>query len=296
MIKFIYKIEVYMKEKYIEKASILGIIGNIFLSIIKGIIGFTTNSQSMIADALNSIGDVFSSLMSYIGNKIARTPRDEDHDLGHGKAEYIYSLIISEVIILVGLNTIYKSIISIYKNEVLTPNVFLIIVCIITIITKLGLYLYTNKLYKKYNNILLEASSKDHISDIFITVSNLIAIILSFMNVLYIDGIIGILICIWLIKNGVELFIKSYNVLMDKTMDLNTKDKVLNIVKKYKDIKKIQHFNTTPVGYQYQISLTIFVDGNMKTIKSHEIADKLEKEIIENIEEVYLAVIHVNPI
>ena len=234
-----------MKEKYIEKASILGIIGNLFLSIIKGIIGFTTNSQSMIADALNSIGDVFSSLMSYIGNKIARTPRDEDHDLGHGKAEYIYSLIISEVIILVGLNTIYKSIISIYKNEVLTPNVFLIIVCIITIITKLGLYLYTNKLYKKYNNILLEASSKDHISDIFITVSNLIAIILSFMNVLYIDGIIGILICIWLIKNGVELFIKSYNVLMDKTMDLNTKDKVLNIVKKYKDIKKIQHFNTT---------------------------------------------------
>ena len=285
-----------MKEKYIEKASILGIIGNIFLSIIKGIIGFTTNSQSMIADALNSIGDVFSSLMSYIGNKIARTPRDEDHDLGHGKAEYIYSLIISEVIILVGFNTIYKSIISIYKNEVLTPNVFLIIVCIITIITKLGLYLYTNNLYKKYNNILLEASSKDHISDIFITVSNLIAIILSFMNVLYIDGIIGILICIWLIKNGVELFIKSYNVLMDKTMDLNTKDKVLNIVKKYKDIKKIQHFNTTPVGYQYQISLTIFVDGNMKTIKSHEIADKLEKEIIENIEEVYLAVIHVNPI
>lgn len=285
-----------MKEKYIEKTSILGIIGNIFLSIIKGIIGFTTNSQSMIADALNSIGDVFSSLMSYIGNKIARTPRDEDHDLGHGKAEYIYSLIISEVIILVGLNTIYKSIISIYKNEVLAPNVFLIIVCIITIITKLGLYLYTNKLYKKYNNILLEASSKDHISDIFITVSNLIAIILSFMNVLYIDGIIGILICICLIKNGVELFIKSYNVLMDKTMDLNTKDKVLNIVKKYKDIKKIQHFNTTPVGYQYQISLTIFVDGNMKTIKSHEIADKLEKEIIENIEEVYLAVIHVNPI
>ena len=285
-----------MKEKYIEKASILGIIGNLFLSIIKGIIGFTTNSQSMAADALNSIGDVFSSLMSYIGNKIARTPRDEDHDLGHGKAEYIYSLIISEVIILAGLNTIYKSIISIYKNEVLTPNVFLIIVCIITIITKLGLYLYTNKLYKKYNNILLEASSKDHISDIFITVSNLIAIILSFMNVLYIDGIIGILICIWLIKNGVELFIKSYNVLMDKTMDLNTKDKVLNIVKKYKDIKKIQHFNTTPVGYQYQISLTIFVDGNMKTIKSHEIADKLEKEIIENIEEIYLAVIHVNPI
>ena len=76
---------------------VVDIIGNIFLLIIKGSIGFTTRSQSMIADFFNSAGDVFSSFMTFIGNKIASVPNDDDHNLGHGKAEYIYSMLISIV-------------------------------------------------------------------------------------------------------------------------------------------------------------------------------------------------------
>ena len=71
-------------------ASILGMIGNVFLLIINGIIGYITNSQAMIADAFNSAGDIFSSIMTFIGNKISSIPKDNDHNLGHGKAEYIY--------------------------------------------------------------------------------------------------------------------------------------------------------------------------------------------------------------
>ena len=83
-----------MKDRYssTKTASILGIIGNIFLLIIKAIIGIITNSQAMIADSVNSAGDIFSSTMTYIGNKIASRPRDNSHNLGHGKAEYIFSL------------------------------------------------------------------------------------------------------------------------------------------------------------------------------------------------------------
>ena len=80
--------------KETKKASFLGIIGNLFLLIIKGSIGFITNSQSMIADAANSAGDIFASVMTWIGNKIASEPKDESHNFGHGKAEYIFSLFI----------------------------------------------------------------------------------------------------------------------------------------------------------------------------------------------------------
>ena len=83
---------------------------------------------------------------------------------------------------------------------------------------------------------------------------------------------------------------------MDKSLDIETKEKVYKIINKHKEIKKVQHFNSTPVGYQYQISFTIFVDGNLSTFKSHEIANKLEKEIDKKIPEIYLTVIHVNPI
>ena len=83
------------KNKAIKKVGIYGIIGNIFLLIIKAIVGFTSKSQAMIADSINSAGDIFASLMTFIGNKIASEPNDEDHNFGHGKAEYIFSLIIS---------------------------------------------------------------------------------------------------------------------------------------------------------------------------------------------------------
>ncbi len=82
---------------------------------------------------------------------------------------------------------------------------------------------------------------------------------------------------------------------MDKAIDDDTKDKVLEVVKKYSEVKKITHFNATSVGYKYQISFTIFVDGNMSTYESHDIANKIEREL-EKIEEIYLTVIHVNPI
>ena len=85
--------------KKVKNASVFGIAGNIFLLIIKGIAGFTTGSQAMIADFFNSAGDIFSSLMTLIGNKIASKPNDDDHNLGHGKAEYIFSLLVSIALI-----------------------------------------------------------------------------------------------------------------------------------------------------------------------------------------------------
>ena len=83
---------------------------------------------------------------------------------------------------------------------------------------------------------------------------------------------------------------------MDKAISEEGKNKILDIINKYPEIKKIQHFNSTPVGYKYQISFTIYVDGNLSTFESHGIANKLEKEIDEKVDEIYLTVIHVNPI
>ena len=78
-----------------KKTGIVGIIGNIFLLVIKATVGFASKSQSMIADSINSAGDIFASLMTFIGNKIASAPGDEDHNFGHGKAEYIFSMFIA---------------------------------------------------------------------------------------------------------------------------------------------------------------------------------------------------------
>ena len=287
-----------MKNRYKEakKVSILGMIGNVFLFINKIIIGIITNSQAMLADAFNSATDIFSSIMTYVGNRIASKKPDEDHDLGHGKAEYIYSMLISITMILLSLSTLKSSIISIYHPEQYQYNNWLIIVCIITIITKSILFIITNRIAKKHNNLLVKSNSEDHRNDVLITTLNLISVILSKYDYVYFDSIVGIIISLWILKTGINIFKESYDILMDKTLPNNIKEEVLAIVEKYPEIIKTNHFNATPVGYKYQISLTIFVDGNLTTFESHEIADRLEEQIIEEIEEIFLAVIHVNPI
>lgn len=282
--------------KSTKLASILGILGNIFLMIIKGIVAILTGSQAMIADAFNSAGDIFSSLMTYIGNKISSKPRDDDHNLGHGKAEYIYSMLISISMILMAFIILKDSFLSLINGKTYDFSIWLIIVCITTIIVKFLLYIYTNKVYRKYNNLLVKANSKDHFNDMIVTSVNLISCLLSLKGIYFLDGVVGIIISLWIMYTSIKLFIESYNVLMDKSISIETKNEVYEIIDRHKDIKKVIHFNSTPVGYKYQISFTIYVDGNMSTFDSHDIANKLEKEIIKEIDEIYLVIIHVNPI
>ena len=276
-------------------ASILGILGNLFLLIIKAIVGIITNSQAMIADSINSASDIISSILTFIGNKIASKPRDEDHHLGHGKAEYIYSMLISILIILVAITVFKDSLVSLFNPSIFNFSIWYIIVCIITILVKLGLFLYTNKVAKVYNNLLILANSKDHRNDMIVTFFTLLSGILMYYGINFVDSIVGIGISIFILATGIKIFIDSYDVLMDKTMNENTKKEVLAIIKKYPEVKKIQHFNATPVGYLFQVSFTIFVDGNLSTFASHDIANKLEKEI-SALDDIYVTIIHVNPI
>lgn len=276
-------------------ASILGIIGNLFLLIIKGLIGFVSHSQAMLADSINSASDIISSFLTFVGNKIASKPRDDDHHLGHGKAEYIYSMLISFLIILVAINVFKDAVMSFFRASEFNLSIWYIVVCLITIFVKLALFLYTNHIYKKHHNLLLLANSKDHRNDMIVTIFTLISGIFGYFGIYWVDSLVGIGIAIFILVTGIKIFLESYNVLMDKAMNEETKKEVMDIISKYQEVKKIQHFNATPVGYMYQVSFTIFVDGNLSTYESHDIANKLEKDITA-LDDIYLTIIHVNPI
>lgn len=278
-----------------KKASILGITGNLFLLIIKGIVGIISHSQAMIADAANSAGDIFASLMTFIGNKIASEPSDETHNFGHGKAEYVFSLFISISMLFISSKLLYDSLIALIYRKAFTFSWFLVLACIVTIIIKLLLYLYTRKLYKKYEDLLLKANMTDHRNDCILTLGTLTSILFGLIGFYFLDGIVGIIISVWIFYTGIKIFIESYNVLMDKSIDTKTKDIILDLIDTYSEIKKVDEIYSTPVGYQYIITITIYVDGNMSTFDSHKIADELEKNIIA-IDNVAHAIIHVNPI
>jgi len=280
--------------KITKKAGIYGIIGNIFLLTLKAIVGFASKSQAMIADCINSAGDIFASLMTFIGNKIASVPGDESHNFGHGKAEYIFSIFIAISMIMVSIKTIIDAITTLFVGNAIIFSWWLVIVCIITIVIKAILFFYTRAMYKKYNNILLEASMEDHRNDCIITTFTLISVLLSLKGINWFDSIVGIGISAWICKTGIEIFIESYNILMDISIDEKTKDIILDLAHAYKEVKAINELSSAPVGYQYIVFLTIAVDGNMSTFDSHKLADDLEKNIIE-LDKVYKAIVHVEP-
>ena len=130
-------------KKEVKKVGIIGIIANLFLLSLKFIGGIIFKSQGLIADAVNSFGDVFSSLVTFIGGKISEKPEDNDHEFGHGKAEYVASFLIGMFMIIVGGDTLYTSALSAIGNKVFEVSYILMLIPIITIVTKTILFIYT---------------------------------------------------------------------------------------------------------------------------------------------------------
>lgn len=278
-----------------KKVSIVGIIGNVFLFIIKIVIGYISHSQAMIADAFNSAGDIFASVMTGIGNKISSVPNDEDHNYGHGKAEYIFSMFISISMMVIAGKMLIDSIISIILKDKLSFSWYLILVCLITILVKMGLYIYTKTLYKKHHNLLVKANMIDHRNDCVITLFTTIAILLTRADIFFFDGLVGIGISAWIFMVGFQIFKESYNVLMDSAIDDESKKKILSIIKSIKEIKRIGTLYSIPIGYKYIIVITVFVNGKISTNKSHKIADKVEKEILSSMDKIEDVIIHIEP-
>lgn len=114
-------------------------------------------------------------------------------------------------------------------------------------------------------------------------------------GIYWFDGVVGMAISVWICYTGIKIFLESYNVLMDISIDKETQEKILELAKKYESIKQVNEIVSTPVGYRYVVFLNISVDGNLTTFESHNIADKLENDIT-NIDKVYKTIVHVEPI
>lgn len=279
----------------VKKAGILGVISNIFLFIIKIIVGLISQSQSMIADSFNSISDVFASIMTFIGSKISSNKEDNDHNFGHEKAEYIFSMFISISIFIIALKLLYSSVISLFTNHEVIFSWNLVLVSIITIIIKLSLYLYTKYLYKKEPSILLKSNNLDHRNDIFLTLSVLISILFSKYGIYFVDSIVGIIISIWFLITGINIFKESFNVLMDVALPDTIKDDIVTLILKDENIINIDDIYSMAIGYKYILVLTICVDGILSTYESHKIANMIENKIKRKFPLIKEVFIHIHP-
>lgn len=280
--------------RVVKKVGVLGILANIFLLCIKFAGGIIFKSQGLIADAVNSFGDVFASSFTYIGGVISSKPEDKCHDFGHSKAEYVATFLIGIFMIIAGANTIYKGYESIINKEAFIFSPLLIAVPIVTIAVKALLYFYTNNLGKKTRSSLILANSKDHRNDVFISTGVLVGIIAGIYGYSFVDGLAGISISIIIILTGISIAKEAFDILIDKSINTEISEKLKSKINEIDGINHIDSIKSKPTGDGYMLVVKISVDPDMTVRDSHKISGKIRKILRED-ENVYDAVIHINP-
>lgn len=280
--------------KEAKKIGVFGICGNLFLLTIKFIVGLIFKSQGLIADALNSFSDVFSSIVTFVGGKISEKPADDDHEFGHGKAEFVASFLIGIFMVIVSFETMYSGFMAIINKETFKFSYFLIIVPCITIITKFILFMYCKKKAKKYNSLLILSNAKDHRNDIVLSFGVLIGIIFSNLGYTFVDGLVGIVISGVIIVTGIMITHEAYNVLIDKCIDAEIVKDMKDEIEAIDNVRHVDSIKSKPTGNLHMIIVKISVDENMTVKESHKIAGIIRDMLRKN-PSVYDAVIHVNP-
>jgi cation diffusion facilitator family transporter len=288
-----------MRKNILRRVVLISLIGNILLTIIKLISGYYGKSESLFSDGINSFVDIFISLMLFIVLKVSSKKADDNHPYGHEKYEgilYLFlSMFIMVVAIILGFNSISNLIFSINNPTLIVQPLFMtIIVVIIALIMKVGLYTLNFKTAKKYNSVAIYADSKNHLFDILSTTISLISIILTRLGALHFESIASILIAIFIFYSGFKMVLDAISYLVDEAPDIEViasiKDSILTCqgVIKIDDLKVRKHMS------QLYVDVEISVDSNLSLQSAHNISEDVHDHI-EELYDVIHCMVHVNP-
>lgn len=203
-----------IREKHISLGGVLGIICNLVLFVVKLIIGSLMKSLAITSDAFNNLSDMGTSIMAVISAKLSNKKPDADHPFGHGRFEYISSLIISFLIMLVGFELLKSSFEKIITPEPIVMKPILLIILILSVLVKLWMFSYNRYLGRKIDSGVLKAASKDSLNDVIATSAVILSTALGFYLNINIDGYIGVAVSILIMFVGFNLARETVNILL----------------------------------------------------------------------------------
>lgn len=276
-------------------ASILSVLFNMTLFCVKLFVGILSNSVSIVADAINNLTDMGSCIISFIGFKISSKPADEEHPYGHQRAEYITSLIVSIIIIIVGIEILSSSVTKIFIEEVAQYSTITIVVLVVSIVIKAYLAYFNYKIGKEINSLTLIATAKDCLNDTITTFVILLSSIASILFNLNIDGYMGVLVAIFILYSGIKLVKETISPLLGEKVDVDLVSNIINEIKSNSNVLGVHDVMTHSYGpTRIFMSLHVEVDSSKNILEIHEEIDELESRI-KKIYKVSL-VIHMDPI
>ncbi|MGM9928257.1 MAG: cation diffusion facilitator family transporter [Bacillus sp. (in: firmicutes)] len=287
--------------KQAEFAAMLGIVCNIALAVVKGIVGVIAHSKALIADAVHSASDVVGSFAVYVGLKAAKLPPDEDHPYGHGKAESIAAIIVSILLVLVGFEIGYSSIKAFFA-DIEPPKTMALYVIAFSIIVKEALFRYKYKLGKKLGSNALIVNAYEHRSDVYSSIAALIGVGASVLSksvgiewLEYGDPLAGLFVSILVLKMAYTLGKEAIHTTMDHVLPEDETEQFKSAIFEVDGVRKINSLYAREHGYYVVVDLKIAVDPQLTVEEGHTIGKRVKAKLLEqtNIHDVF---VHINPL
>ena len=289
------------EEKIIKKNTIFTLIINVILSVVKMVAGILGHSTVLISDAINSLGDVGTNIIVYISAKFSRKGVDSKHPYGYEKYESIISIFLGIAIIYsayeVGLNAIRK-LYDYFVNGVrpsFIPAWYALLVAIVTIIIKEYLFRKTKKDAKIARSSALMAQAWDHRSDTIVSFGAVIGIVGAMLGYSYLELIASIIIAVFIFILGYKIIVTGVSQVVDKSAGTIICNRIKEVVKKHKEVKRLDEVKTRMFGMKLYVDMEIGLDYNLSLEEAHEIAERVHKAVEDEIPEIIHCMIHVNP-
>lgn len=269
------------KERGGKIVSIVGIIVNLLLALSKIIVGVIFGVISVMADGLNNLTDCGSSIVSFVSFKISSKPADSKHPYGHERMEYVSSLIVSFLIVIIAFELFKESIDGIFSPRALDFSYIVIVILILSICVKCGLYFYNKYMAVKINSDILRATAVDSLSDCISTSIVLLAMLIGKWTGFNIDGYAGLIVAIFIFVAGVKILLEMTSKLIGQAPDKEVTDSIKDRIKAHKDIIGIHDLNVYNYGpNKYFASVHMELDADLDTLVAHEIIDEVEREFL----------------
>ena len=287
-----------VREKYGVFSSIVGIITNLILAAIKLIAGALSFSIAIIADALNNFSDAGSSIISFVSFKIAAKPADKEHPFGHARIEYVSSMIVSFLILIVGFELMTNSLSGLFNQSAakLEVTALTYVILATSILLKLWLGMFYRKIAKTIDSSVVSAAAADSFSDCASTSAVLVSsIIVGLTDLWFIDSIVGLAVSIMIMIAGVKILNETKNSLLGEAPIQEVVDSIKKTVEKYPEVVGIHDMLVHNYGPKtYIVSFHAEVDGSRDIYELHDAIDNIEREINEDLR--ILCTIHMDPI
>lgn len=286
-----------METKIANRVSVITIIINLVLSLIKFAVGFFANSQALISDAVHSASDVVSTIAVIFGINISSKKADSSHPYGHERIECIFSIILAVILFVTGLSLGVSAIrVIIDGSKIIIPGKIALVASILSIVVKEWMYHYTKRAAKKINSSSMMADAWHHRSDAFSSIGSLIGIGGAIIGFPVFEPIASIVICGFIAKAAYDIFIDAVDRLIDSSCSEEEIEKIKQIIFEVEGVERIDKLMTRRFGSKIYVDLEIAQKGSLTLYESHEIAEKVHDRLEEEMKEIKHCMIHVNPI